>query len=59
MVYSAVNSRGGGAGFYDVTIRQVYLREGGGESAAYGAQAKVVPLLKSETTGIVDSGTTE
>jgi hypothetical protein len=56
MVYSSVTH---GGGFYDVTIRQVYLREGGGESAAYDPQAKVVPLLSAQTSGIVDSGTTE
>jgi hypothetical protein len=56
MVYSSV---GEGSGFYDVTVRQIYLRQGGGESAAYDAQAKVVPLLSSETSGIVDSGTTD
>jgi hypothetical protein len=56
MVYSSI---GHGSGFYDVTIRQIYLRQGGGESAAYDAQAKVVPLLSQATSGIVDSGTTE
>jgi Xylanase inhibitor N-terminal len=56
MVYSSVSA---GGGFYDVTIRQVYLRQGGGESAAYDAGAKVVPLLSAPTSGIVDSGTTE
>lgn len=56
MVYSSVSA---GGGFYDVTIRQVYMRQGGGESAAYDAEAKIVPLLSSPTSGIVDSGTTE
>jgi hypothetical protein len=71
MVYAAV---GGSSGFYDVTIRQMYLRagehanqassaEGGGlnsESAAYNPTARTVPLLKAGSTlsAIVDSGTT-
>ena len=56
MVYSSVSP---GSGFYDVSIRQIYLRQGGGESAAHNATAKVVPLLTQPTSAIVDSGTTD
>jgi Xylanase inhibitor N-terminal len=58
MVHSAI---GVGSGFYDVTIRQIYLREGSaGESAKYDPSAKIVPLMKAgeSMSGIVDSGTT-
>lgn len=58
LVYAQVRQ---GSGFYGVTIRQVYLRPGGGESALDDNNGKLVPILKNGQTldAIVDSGTTD
>jgi hypothetical protein len=63
MVYSKTTSQ---TGFYNVHVRKVYLRQGGGESAKSdnAAEVKLVPLEISEEElndgkVIVDSGTTD